>query len=204
MDPLLEHQMLVNRRQFFSRCCSSVAGGIGVAALGSLMTPMASAAGGLLGYMPAPHFAPKAKRIIYLFMSGAPSQIDMFDYKPQMNARFDEDLPESIRMGQRITTMTSGQARFPVAPSKFAFARHGRSGAWISELLPNTTRIVDDIAIIRSLHTEAINHDPGITYLQTGHPAAWTSELSARGSTTVSAARTDDLPGVRCAASPSW
>src|SRR5207344_1121560 len=112
------------------------------------------------------HFAPKAKQVIYLHMVGGPSQMDLFDYKPKMTEFFDKDLPESVRMGQRITTMTSGQARFPVAPTLFKFAQHGQSGAWLSELLPHMATIVDDITIIKSLHTEAINHDPAITFIQ--------------------------------------
>lgn len=115
-----------------------------------------------------PHFAPKAKRMIYLIMNGAPSQMDLFDYKPKMNDMFDADLPDTIRQGQRLTTMTSGQKRFPIAPSIFKFAQHGKSGAWVSELLPHTAKIVDDLAFIKSMHTEAINHDPAVTYIQTG------------------------------------
>jgi hypothetical protein len=102
-------------------------------------------------------------------MNGAPSQLDLFDYKPRLETLFDADLPDSVRMGQRLTTMTSGQSRYPVAPSKFTFQRHGDSGAWVSELLPYTAKMVDDLAIVRSLHTEAINHDPATTYLCTGH-----------------------------------
>jgi hypothetical protein len=121
-----------------------------------------------IGLPELPHFAPKAKRAIYLFMAGALSQMDMFDYKPNMVDMFDVDLPESIHMGQRLTTMTSGQDRFPLTPSIFKFRQHGKSGAWISELLPHTAEMVDDLAIIRSVHTEAINHDPAITYICTG------------------------------------
>jgi hypothetical protein len=121
-----------------------------------------------LGAIP-PHFAPKAKQVIYLHMVGGPPQMDLYDYKPQMRAWFDRELPDSIRRGQRLTTMTSGQARFPVAPSKFRFARHGKCGMWVSELLPWTARMVDDMTFIRSMHTEAINHEPAITYMQTGN-----------------------------------
>jgi hypothetical protein len=124
------------------------------------------ASGGIPGL---PHFAPQAKRAIYLFMAGAPSQLDLFDYKPTMDEWFDKDLPDSIRMGQRLTTMTSGQSRFPIAPSKYKFQQYGESGAWVSELLPHTAKMVDDLAIIKTLHTEAINHDPAITYICTGH-----------------------------------
>ena len=115
-----------------------------------------------------PHFAPKAKRLIYLHMNGAPSQIDLFDYKPRLTDHFDQDLPDSIRNGQRITTMTSGQKRFPVAPSKFKFERCGQSGIEMSELLPHMKTIADDITMIRSVHTEAINHDPACTFAMTG------------------------------------
>ena len=123
--------------------------------------------------------APKAKRAIYLFMAGAPCQMDLFDYKPGMSEWFDKDLPESIRMGQRLTTMTSGQSRFPIAPSQYRFQQYGRSGAWVSELLPYTAKMVDDIAIIRTIHTEAINHDPAITYICTGHQLPGRASLGA-------------------------
>ena len=109
------------------------------------------------------HFAPKAKQVIYLHMVGGPPQMDMYDYKPVMNQWFDKDLPDSVRMGQRLTTMTSGQKRFPIAPSKYKFARHGQSGMWVCELLPYTAKMVDDMCFIRSMHTEAINHEPAIT-----------------------------------------
>ncbi len=109
------------------------------------------------------HFAPKAKRVIYLHMVGGPSQLDLYDHKPKMAEWYDKDLPDSIRKGQRLTTMTSGQKRFPVAPSKYKFAQHGQSGMWVSELLPYTARMVDDMCFIRSMNTEAINHEPAIT-----------------------------------------
>ncbi len=117
----------------------------------------------------AGHFAPKAKRVIYLFMHGGPSQLDLFDHKPELEKHHGRELPDSVRGGQRLTGMTSGQAGLPVAASRFVFARHGRSGAWVSELLPHTARIIDELCVIRSMHTEAINHDPAVTYLQTGH-----------------------------------
>lgn len=173
MDLYREHQLLTTRRHFFGRAAC----GLGTAALASLMNPELLAAApapdthqpaadhGILG---STHFPAKAKRVIYLFMSGAPSQIDMFDYKPAMDEWFDKDLPESIRQGQRLTTMTSGQARFPIAPSAYQFAQYGDSGAWVSELLPHTASVVDDLCFIKSMHTEAINHDPAITYIQTG------------------------------------
>jgi hypothetical protein len=164
-----------SRRRFLT----STAQGFGYAALGSLLAgegvasaawPSSGSAGGAIGGIPdLPHFAPKAKHVIYMHMVGGPSQMDLYDYKPTMNDWYDKDLPESIRQGQRLTTMTSGQARFPIAPSKYKFAQHGESGAWISELLPYTSKMVDDMAIIKSMHTEAINHEPAITYIQTGN-----------------------------------
>jgi hypothetical protein len=116
-----------------------------------------------------PHFAPKAKRVIYLHMVGGPPQMDLYDYKPKMQDWYDKDLPETIRNGQRLTTMTSGQARFPIAPSRYKFQQHGQGGMWISELLPYTARMADDMCFIRSMHTEAINHEPAITNMQTGN-----------------------------------
>ena len=156
------------RRHFFGRSAT----GIGTAALASLLdSPGASSAAGPVadhGVMRSTHFPGNAKRVIYLFMSGAPSQIDLFDPKPKLQAMFDKELPDSIRKGQRLTTMTSGQKRFPIAPSVFKFRRHGKAGTEISELLPHIGRIADEMALIRTVHTEAINHDPAITYIQTG------------------------------------
>lgn len=151
-----------SRRRFFARGAQ----GIGALALAHLLGKNAQAAVGEPTGLP--HFAPKAKRCIYLHLVGAPPQMETFDYKPKMNELFDKDLPDSIRQGQRLTGMTSGQARFPIAPSKFQFAQHGKSGAWVSELLPYTAKMVDDIAIIRSMNTDAINHEPAITFFQTG------------------------------------
>ncbi len=126
-----------------------------------------------------PHFPPKAKRVIYLFQSGAPSQLDLFDYKPRLRDRRGEDLPDSIRRGQRLTAMTATQDRFPVAPSMYRFARHGKSGAWLSELLPHTARIADELCFIKSMHTEAINHDPAITFFQSGAQLAGRPSMGA-------------------------
>jgi len=167
--PLDVHEQAVRaetRRQFFARG----AHGLGAAALATMMgEESAAAAPKAEGGLPSlPHFAPKAKRAIYLHLVGAPPQMELFDYKPKMNQWFDKDLPDSIRKGQRLTTMTSGQTRFPIVPSKFAFEQRGQSGAWISELLPYTSKMADDIAIIRSMYTEAINHEPAITFIQTG------------------------------------
>jgi len=151
------------RRQLLTRS----AYGLGALALNALGAPTAGKATG--GLPDLPHFAPKAKRIIYLHMVGAPPQMDLLDYKPKMAEWFDKDLPESIRQGQRLTTMTSGQSRFPIAPSVFKFAQHGKSGAWMSELIPNMTKMADDLTIIRTMNTEAINHEPAITFIQTGN-----------------------------------
>src|SRR5439155_21213377 len=115
-----------------------------------------------------PHFAPKAKRVIYLFMAGGPAQMDLLDYKPTLEKLHGTELPASVRMGQRLTGMTSGQSAFPVVKSIFKFAQHGKCGAWVSELIPNIAEIVDDIAIVKTVNTEAINHDPAITFIQTG------------------------------------
>ncbi|NDJ11494.1 MAG: DUF1501 domain-containing protein [Acidobacteriia bacterium] len=156
------------RRRFFSRGAQ----GIGALALASMGGRSALAAGApeksIGGLDGLPHFPAKAKRVIYLHLVGAPPQMETYDYKPKMKDMFDKDLPESIRQGQRLTTMTSGQSRFPIAPSIFKFNQHGKSGAWVSELLPYTAKMVDDIAIIRSMNTDAINHEPAITFFQTG------------------------------------
>src|SRR5579872_2383050 len=162
----------VTRRQFLGR--SSL--GIGTAALAALLSDRASAAPGIAGL---PHAAPKARRVIWLTQAGAPSQLDLFDYKPELKERFNQDLPESVRKGQRLTGMTSGQARFPVAPSIFKFAQHGKSGVWLSEALPHTARIADKLCVVRSFYTDAINHDPAMTLLTTGHQIAGRPSLGA-------------------------
>jgi len=166
MDAFQEFGRNMTRRHFFSLGSHAV----GWAALTSLLSAE-SAGAGQQSHEAAqgPHFPAKAKQVIYLHMVGGPPQMDMYDYKPQMNGWFDRDLPDSVRMGQRLTTMTSGQARFPIAPSKFKFARHGKSGMWVCELMPWTARMVDDMCFIRSMYTEAINHEPAITYIQTGN-----------------------------------
>src|SRR5258708_22819921 len=169
MKPNQHYQLLLTRRQLFGR----TAAGIGTAALASLLNPQLFAApdsrpASVPGILKDPHFAPKAKRVIYLFMSGGPSHIDLFDYKPKLKELHGTELPAEIRMGQRVTGMTAGQKSFPCASSLFKFAQHGKCGAWVSELLPKTAGIVDDIAIVKSLNTEAINHDPATTFIQTG------------------------------------
>tara|TARA_R110002096_G_scaffold54517_5_gene140559 strand:- start:29738 stop:31162 length:1425 start_codon:yes stop_codon:yes gene_type:complete len=155
MNPFTDYQTLETRRQFFGQG----ARGLGIAALGSLLGQNAVGLSDLF---------PKAKRAIYLFMSGAPSQLDLWDHKPEMQKWFDKDLPDSIRQGQRLTGMTSKQKRFPVAPTIYDFKQHGNSGTWVSELLPNMAKMTDDIAVVKTMYTEAINHDPAITYIQTG------------------------------------
>ncbi len=165
--------LALTRRQFFGRA----AGGIGAAALSSLIGPSVFGAAAQ-----GPHFAPKAKRVIYLFMHGGPSNLDLFDYKPELARRRGEDLPPSVRSKVRLTTMTSGQSKFPVTPSVFSFKQYGGNGLWVSELLPHTAKIADELCVIRGMFTEAINHDPAVTFLQTGHQqpgrpsfGAWTS-----------------------------
>lgn len=157
----------MNRRHFLSKTSL----GIGAAALASLLGPKTLFSSGkdpLKGVLDAPHVVPKAKRIIYLFQSGGPSQMDMFDYKPKLRDMNGEDLPPSVRDGQRLTGMTANQDGFPLAGSHYNFKRHGESGAWVSELLPYTSEVVDDLCFIKSVYTDAINHDPAITFIQTG------------------------------------
>jgi uncharacterized protein (DUF1501 family) len=170
MNPLMQQQRNLTRRQFF--------GDSGVRLGGAAMSMLlgrasgAFAAGEPLRMQPAlpgfPNFPPKARSVIYLHMNGGPAQLDLWDYKPGLAEFFDKDLPESVRKGQRITTMTSGQKRLPVAPSMFKFAQHGQCGTWVSELLPHTAKMVDDIALVKSVHTNAINHDPACTFVMTG------------------------------------
>lgn len=163
----LEHGLIQNRRKFLSKLSL----GIGSAALGSLLIPDLFKNSGNREqelFAQLPHFAPRAKRIIYLFQNGAPSQLDLFDYKPLLQKMQGQDLPESIRMGQRLTGMTSGQERFPLAGTIFNFQQYGQSGAWISELMPYTAKIVDELCFVKSIYTEAINHDPALTFFQTG------------------------------------
>ncbi|HWE86778.1 MAG TPA: DUF1501 domain-containing protein [Terracidiphilus sp.] len=167
-----EWAALQTRRHFLGRAGKV----LGWAAVASLLNERAlhgdnyPAAGASAGdSMKFPNFAPKAKRAIYLFMSGGPSQVDLWDYKPNLAAQFDKDLPDSVRGSQQLTGMTTGQARFPVAPSHWPFKRYGQSGAWVSDLMPNMGRIVDDLTIVKSTNTEAINHEPAIMLMNTGN-----------------------------------
>ena len=166
MNEFFESRLNVNRRHFLGKLSL----GLGSVALGSLLIPSlfngeeeeATVVTGM------PNFAPKAKRVIYLFQNGAPSQLESFDYKPLLNKMHGEELPASVRMGQRLTGMTANQAKFPLVGSHFKFQQYGKSGAWISEIFPNVAKIADDICFIKTLHTEAINHDPALTFMQTG------------------------------------
>jgi hypothetical protein len=163
---ILEHSLNLNRRRFLSKLSL----GIGSVALGSLLIPdlFGSNSNEETLMTGLPHFAPKAKRIIYLFQNGAPSQLDLFDYKPKLQEMFGQELPASIRMGQRLTGMTADQKKFPLAGSVFKFKQYGKAGAWFSELLPHIASISDDLCIVKSMFTEAINHDPALTFFQTG------------------------------------
>jgi hypothetical protein len=165
MNEFFENRLGINRRHFLGK----LSVGLGSVALGSLLIPdLFSKEDEGLALTGIPHFAPKAKRIIYLFQNGAPSQLETFDYKPMLNKMHGQDLPESIRMGQRLTGMTSNQKKFPLVGSYFKFAQHGQSGAWMSEIFPHMAKIADELCFIKSMHTEAINHDPALTFMQTG------------------------------------
>ena len=165
-QPIRDALTLQTRRAFLGRT-------VGAAALTSLLSEAQGAEPGL------PNFQPTAKRVIYLFQSGAPSQLDLFDYKPKLAELAGQNLPDSIRMGQRLTGMTATQESFPIAPSKYRFTQHGTSGAWVSELLPRTAGVADELCFVKSLNTEAINHDPAITFCQTGHQLAGRPSIGA-------------------------
>ncbi|MBP87747.1 MAG: sulfatase [Planctomycetaceae bacterium] len=169
MDPRTETLLQLTRRQLLGRGLNAA----GAAALATLVNKDAGATTAdapqrVGGLSELPHHPPTAKRFIYLFMSGGPAQMDLYDYKPLVTKLFDKDLPDSVRQGQRFTTMTSGQKRFPLAPSMFNFEQHGDCGRWVTELLPHTAKVVDDLSFVYSVHTNAINHDPAITFIQTG------------------------------------
>jgi hypothetical protein len=183
VNPIQENRLLMTRRYFFGLN----AAGLGTAALTALLGKdllLAQEAAGIVqpvrsGLPGLPHFAPKAKRVIWLFQSGGPSQLDLFDYKASLQKFRGSDLPDSIRRGQRLTGQTSSQDRFPVVPSLFRFDQHGRSGTWVSELMPHTAKVVDELCVIKSMHTEAINHDPAITFFQTGAQIAGRPSIGA-------------------------
>ena len=182
MNPLRMNALIQSRRHFFGRTGS----GIGAAALASLLNenatgagPITSSGGDAEGLAGLPHFRPKAKRVIYLFQSGAPSQMDLFDFKPKLAEMRGEELPDSVRQGQRLTGMTSSQDSFPIAPSMFKFKQRGECGAWVSDLMPHTAEVADRLCFIKSMHTEAINHDPAITFIQTGAELAGRPSIGA-------------------------
>jgi hypothetical protein len=202
MKPFDDPGLALTRRHFFGRSAT----GISVAALAGLFgqqirgenAPGAKAHGGLPGL---PHFPPKAKRVIYLFQSGGPSQMELFDYKPRLTEFQGQDLPDSVRKGQRLTGMSATQSTFPVVPSKFQFAQHGNSGAWVSELLPYTAKAADQLTFIKSLHTEAINHDPAVTFIQTGAQIAGRPSIGAWLAYGIGS-ETEDLPAFVVMISP--
>jgi hypothetical protein len=173
MHPVVEHHHLLTRRQLLG----SAGLGVGSAALAWLLHQDAHA--NPVGLPGLPHFPPRARRVIYLFQSGAPSQLDLFDHKPHLRDRGGEELPDSIRRGQRLTGMTATQERFPVAPSIYRFQRHGQAGTCLSELLPHLGRVADDLCVVKTVHTEAINHDPAITFFQSGAQLAGRPSMGA-------------------------
>src|SRR4030095_5011940 len=182
INPLDEYRLQMTRRHFFSRCGL----GLGTAALAALLkedglgaSPAEGGATQSGGLPDLPHFAPKAKRVIYLFQSGGPSQLELFDHKPQLEKYRGQDLPDSVRRGQRLTGMTAYHSTFPLAPSIYKFAQHGKSGATLSELLPYTSKVADELCFIKSMHTEQINHDPAITFSLTGFQLAGRPSLGS-------------------------
>ena len=175
MNPIEQRKQLLTRRSFLGLSSTC----LGAAALNSLLSESAIGQNSGAPLSGMPHFAPKAKRVIYLFQSGGPSQHELWDYKPKLADMVGNDLPPSVRGNQRVTAMTSGQLSFPIVPSLYKFDQHGESGAWVSELMPHTAKIVDDLAFIKSMHTEAINHDPGITFFQTGAQLAGRPSIGA-------------------------
>ena len=178
----------LHRRQLLQRS----SGALGMAALSTLLTREAAGSRSD-AKTPTTHFAPRARRVVYLFQSGGPSHLELLDYKPKLAQLHGSELPDSIRQGQRLTGMTSGQRNFPVVAPKFGFQRCGDAGTWLSELLPHTGRVMDDICVIRSMHTEAINHDPAITFIQTGSQQPGRPSLGAWISYGLGS-EADDLP----------
>jgi len=194
-NEFLENRLNVNRRHFLGK----LGLGLGSVALGSLLIPNLFSGEDDSQLPPGlPHFAPTARRIIYLFQNGAPSQLESFDYKPLLGKMAGQELPASVRMGQRLTGMTSGQSSFPVVKSLFKFSQHGKSGSYVSELLPSISEIVDDICIVKTVNTEAINHDPAITFIQP----------TCRGGTSAACSRqrrsASAVVSHRCFASSPW
>ncbi|MFO0928160.1 MAG: DUF1501 domain-containing protein [Gemmataceae bacterium] len=203
MHPILDYQLALTRRQFFGSTGLRL-GGLAMALLaGKSAGEPKPAAPRMLPPLPGfPHFKAKAKAVIYLHMNGGPAQMDLWDHKPKLQAFFNQDLPGSVRMGQRITTMTSGQSRLPVAPSMFKFAQHGKCGTWVSELLPHTAKLVDDIALVRTVFTNAINHDPACTFVMTGSEVPGKPSLGSWLSYGLGS-ESNDLPGF-VVLTPNW
>ncbi|MFM1871508.1 MAG: hypothetical protein RL398_930 [Planctomycetota bacterium] len=202
MDAPLSLQQLWTRRRFFSRSAATVSGALGAMALGgpaaAAASPFAAPRSPILGTDPGaigPHFSPRARSVISLHMEGGPSHLDLFDHKPDLHRLYDQDLPDSVRNGQRLTGMTSGQTRFPVAPSMFHFKRwdNGGDGVHISELLPHLGSVAEELCVVRSMHTEAINHEPAITFIQTGHQQPGRPSFGAWASYGLGSAN-EDLP----------
>ncbi len=209
MDPTHEYALAESRRQFFvgsgvrlgGLALATLSGARGVADAGEFSR--GARADRVHPPLPGfPHFAPKANAVIYLHANGGPSQLDTWDYKPGLAAQFDKDLPDSIRLGQRITTMTSGQKRLPIAPSKYRFSQHGNCGRWVSELLPHTAGCVDDIALVKSVFTNAINHDPACTFVMTGSEVPGKPSLGSWLAYGLGS-ESDDLPAF-VVMTPSW
>ena len=201
---LKEVKMHLDRRAFLTKTSM----GLGAMALGSLLggnklyggsnTKTVTSAETTSAAVAFPNYLPKAKRIVYLFQSGGPSQIDMFDYKPALDSQFGKDLPDSVRKGQRLTGMSADQASLPVTPSLFKFKQYGECRAWVSELMPHTAEMVDDICFIKSMHTEAINHDPATTFFQTGNQIAGRPSIGSWLSYGLGSDN-ENLPAFRCA-----
>ena len=169
LHPLAELRALQTRRALLGRGAGVLGGAALASLLGSSGGSLVAGEPGAAHIAPGPHFKPKAKRVIYLHMVGGPSQMDLFDHKPGMQEWYDKDLPKEIRGDQRLTTMTSGQTRFPIAPSKYSFTRRGQCGMWMNDMLPHLGKVADDICWMRSLYTEAINHEPAMSQMQTGN-----------------------------------
>ncbi|MEI8016580.1 MAG: DUF1501 domain-containing protein [Schlesneria sp.] len=204
MNPIFDHQLALNRRQFFGSTGIRLGGvALGMNAASSLLAPEAADPARMHPPLPGfPNFAPKAMNVIYLHMNGGPAQVDLWDHKPELAEYYDKDLPDSIRLGQRITTMTSGQTRLPVAPSMFKFSQHGKCGTWVSELLPHTAKCVDDIAVVKTVHTNAINHDPACTFVMTGSEVPGKPSLGSWLSYGLGSV-SNDLPGF-VVLTPTW
>ena len=204
MNPIFDQQLALNRRQFFGSTGIRLGGvALGMNAASSLLAQEAADPTRMHPPLPGfPNFAPKALNVIYLHMNGGPAQVDLWDHKPKLAEYYDKDLPDSIRMGQRITTMTSGQTRLPVAPSMFKFSQHGQCGTWVSELMPHTAKCVDDIAVVKTVHTNAINHDPACTFVMTGSEVPGKPSLGSWLSYGLGSV-SNDLPGF-VVLTPTW